>query len=84
MTKTPYFPDDKQPLQYHYVVWAEVRDGEVEWHVDIEGNSLLGDGSVWDPNVRKVGDGWRTLNDDEESLDYNLFTDLRKRLGLTY
>lgn len=74
---------EREPLQYHYVVWAEIRDGEIEWHVDIEGNSLLGDGSVYDPNA-EPNDGWRTLDDSEEDLDNLLYDSLRKKLGITY
>ena len=74
---------EREPLQYHYVVWGEVRDGKVEWHVDIEGNSLLGDGSVYDPNA-EPNDGWRTLDDSEEDLDNLLYDTLRKKLGITY
>ena len=72
---------EPEPLQYHYVVWAEIVDGKTKWHVDIEGDSLLFDGSVYDPNVRMAGDGWRTLNDDEEEIDNRLFTELRDQLN---
>lgn len=74
---------EKEPLQYHYVVWAEVRDGVIEWHVDVEGNSLLGDGSVYDPNA-EPNDGWRTLDESETDLDNLLYDTLRKALGVTY
>ena len=77
MTKTK-----SEPLQYHYVVWAEVHDDKIEWHVDIEGDLLLFDGSVYDPNLGMVGDGWRTLNESEEHLDNQLFDELRRRLNL--
>lgn len=74
---------EPEPLQYHYVVWAEIVDGKTEWHLDVEGDSLLFDGSVYDPNVAKVGqDGWRTLDDAEADIDNRLFTELRNRLNL--
>lgn len=72
------------PLQYHYVVWAEVQDGKIEWHVDIEGDGLLFDGSVYDPNVARVGEGWRTLDDSEQGLDNNLVAELERLLGVKY
>lgn len=72
----------KEPLQYHYVVWAEIVDGTTKWRVDIEGDSLLFDGSVYDPNVGIAGDGWRTLNYEEEEIDNRLFTELRDRLNV--
>ena len=75
---------EREPLQYHYVVWAEQRDGKTEWHMEVEGLPLLADGSVYDPNVGNWNDGWRTLDDDEMGLDNDLFTDLRSRLGITY
>ena len=75
---------EKEPLQYHYVVWAEFRDGKVEWHVDVEGDSLLFDGSVYDPNVGMAGDGWRTLDESEEELDNRLFDELRRRLDFRH
>ena len=75
---------EREPLQYHYVVWAEVRDGKVEWHVDVEGDSLLFDGSVYDPNVGMAGDGWRTLDKSEEELDNRLFDELRRRLDFRH
>ena len=74
----------KEPLQYHYVVWAEIVDGETKWRVDIEGDSLLFDGSVYDPNVGMAGEGWRTLDESEEAIDNRLFDELRKQLGITY
>ncbi len=27
----------KQPLQYHYVVWAELIDGKIQWRFDVNG-----------------------------------------------
>ena len=74
---------EREPLQYHYVVWAEVRDGKIEWHVDIEGDSLLFDGSVYDPNADEI-DGWRTLHESEEQIDNRLFDDLRRRLDFLH
>ena len=73
------------PVQYHYVVWAEFQDDKVEWHIDIEGDGLLFDGSVYDPNVaRLVGDGWRTLSDSEEGLDNRLVAELERLLGVKH
>lgn len=70
------------PVQYHYVVWAEIVDGKTVWRVDVEGDSLLFDGSVYDPNVAMTGrDGWRILSEEEEGLDGQLFTELRDRLN---
>lgn len=68
--------DKSEPLQYHYVVWGELRDGKIEWTVDIEAGSALMDGSVYDPN----GTGWRTLNEDEEEIDNSIFAALCDRL----
>lgn len=70
----------KQPLQYHYVVWAEQVDGKIEWHLDIEGENLLFDGSVYDQN-KEPGDGWRTLDEDEEGIDNDFVADLTRRLS---
>jgi hypothetical protein len=71
------------PLQYHYVVWAEVQDGKIEWHVDIEGDGLLFDGPVYDPNAT-LGDEWRTLDDSEQGLDNNLVAELERLLDVKY
>ena len=75
---------EREPLQYHYVVWAEIRDGKVEWHVDVEGDALLFDGSVYDPNVGMAGDGWRAIDESEEELDNGLFDELRRRLNFRH
>jgi hypothetical protein len=69
------------PVQYHYVVWAEVHDGKTVWNVDIEGYGLLFDGSVYDPNAT-LGDEWRTLNEDEQGLDNRLYAELQDRLKI--
>ena len=74
---------EPDPLQYHYVVWAEIVGDKTEWHIDIEGDGLLFDGSVYDPNESFMGrEGWRTLNDSEEEIDNRLFTELRDRLNV--
>jgi len=70
----------KQPIQYHYVVWAELIDGKIQWRFDIEGESLLFDGSVYDPN-QEPGDGWRTLDEGEEGIDNDFVADLTRRLS---
>jgi len=71
-----------EPLQYHYVVWAEIVDGTTKWHIDIEGDNLLHDGSVYDPNAKR-GEEWRRLFDDEiYGLDSRLFLDLCDRLDV--
>jgi hypothetical protein len=73
---------DTKPLQYHYVVWAEIVDGEIKWRIDIEGDNLLHDGSVYDPNAKR-GEEWRRLFDDEiYGLDSRLFLDLCDRLDV--
>ena len=70
----------KQPLQYHYVVWAELIDGKIQWRFDIEGDGLLFDGTVYDPNGG-LGDEWRTLDYDEEGIDNDFVADLTRRLS---
>jgi hypothetical protein len=73
---------EPQPLQYHYVVWAEIVDGKTVWRIDIEGDNLLHDGSVYDPNAKR-GEEWRRLFDDEiYGLDSRLFMDLCDRLDV--
>jgi len=69
------------PVQYHYIVWAEVHDGKTVWNVDIEGDGLLFDGPAYDPNAT-LGDEWRTLNEDEQGLDNRLYAELRDRLKI--
>ncbi len=70
----------KQPLQYHYVVWAELIDGKIQWRFDVEGESLLFDGNVYDPS-QEPGDGWRTLDEEEEGIDNDFVADLTRRLS---
>jgi hypothetical protein len=68
-----------EPLQYHYVVWAEETDNGIVWSIDLD-SSLL-DGNVYDP---KLGwsDGWRTLDDEEEEISSRIFTELENRLNV--
>lgn len=70
----------KEPLQYHYVVWAEQVDGEIKWFFDVEGEDLLLGGSVYDPDG-EPGDRWRTLDEDDEGIDNDFVSDLTRRLS---
>lgn len=65
----------KQPLQYHYVVWAEQVNGKTQWHVEID-SSFLDNGSVFDPS-KDWGNSWSCIDDPEkEETDNYLFAEL--------
>lgn len=72
--------DEREPLQYHFVVYAQIVDGTPVWAIDFE-SAILGDGSVFDPN-EGWNTGWRILDDDEIGLDTDLCVELERRLNV--
>lgn len=73
---------DKQPLQFHYVVYAEVTEEGTKWTVDMD-TALLDEGSVFDPSQPWMS-GWRSVitdDVDDSGIDEVLVAELVDRLG---
>ena len=71
-----------EPLQYHYVVYAEVTDEGTKWNIEID-TDLLENGSVFDPS-QSWGEGWRSVitdDVDDSGIDYQLVAELTERLN---
>lgn len=70
------------PLQFHYVVYAEVTDEGTKWNIEID-TDLLDNGSVFDPS-QPWGLGWRSIitdDSDESGIDDELVAELTERLN---